>query len=994
MFDAGALIFKLQTIGAQVFKQDQADAKSAVEKTGQAAQDAKPKIDELGKSTDESGKKAKSAKAPLDEQAKATEEVGEQSRKAKPKQDEQKKSAEQQAEAAKKLSIAMLAAGTAVAAMVALAVVKSTEFDSAMSNVRAATMATADEQKQLGEAALKAGGDTKYSASEAAAAEEELAKAGLSVSEVVGGSLNGALALAAAGQLQVARSAEIMATTLKQYHLEASQSSHVSDLLAAGAGKAQGSVDDLALALQYVGPVAAGLGISVEETTGALALFASQGQIGERAGTGLRGVLMSLTSPSALAAKTMKEYGVEIFDSNGKMKSLAAVSQELQGAFGGLTEAERSAALGRIFGNEQITAARVLYEGGAAAVKEWTAAVDETGYAAQQAAMRQDNLAGDVEKLGGAFDTALIRSGSAANDVLRGLVQGVTAMVDMFSEAPQPIQSTALVLGVATAAILLFGGGAVGLRVKFIELKAQLDATNVSMGRTALVGGAAGLALTGIVTIVALLAAKQAEAAQVAESYADTIDKSTGKVSRAARDVAIKELTKGGDLLSFNWQSAADAADKLGVSLDTLTDAALGNKDASAELARYYKALGGDQNELNKLMSETGMNAVELRLALEAMTNGVDRQNTAIKEGTKLTDQRSRAEGDAADATNDGADAAQTATDAYLDEAQSVDDLARKLSDLLDTIGKANQANQDAISSNIDYQDALAKVNEQITMIQEGQDGYAATLDVTTQAGRDNMSMLQELAKNAWDMSTAQLQLDGDTAGFTARLEDARGKLIAAGEAMGYSHDQAVNLANSILAIPSQKQIDVIAQTQSAQNAVDRFVYLNDGRRVTVFVDAEGGQSFRVGSTTVSPGYADGAVVRYNAAGNIYRSENHVAQIARAGDMRVWAEPETGGETYVPHALSKRGRAEAIMQETASIFGGTYIPGGAAFNADGSASASRSASGDGQVVALLERIATPDGANAVVLLLQRIAAAVESGRRDPKSDAWNAAQFL
>ncbi|MBR7560277.1 phage tail tape measure protein, partial [Mycobacterium tuberculosis] len=80
-----------------------------------------------------------------------------------------------------------------------------------------------------GEAALDAGADTAYSASEAAAAQEELAKAGQSVSQIIGGSLNGALALAAAGQLQVARSAEIMATTLTQFRIPAEQAAHVSD---------------------------------------------------------------------------------------------------------------------------------------------------------------------------------------------------------------------------------------------------------------------------------------------------------------------------------------------------------------------------------------------------------------------------------------------------------------------------------------------------------------------------------------------------------------------------------------------------------------------------------------------------------------------------------------------------------------------------------------------------------------------------------------------
>jgi hypothetical protein len=63
--------------------------------------------------------------------------------------------------------------------------------------------------------------------------------------------------------------------------------------------------------------------------------------------------------------------------------------------------------------------------------------------------------------------------------------------------------------------------------------------------------------------------------------------------------------------------------------------------------------------------------------------------------------------------------------------------------------------------------------------------------------------------------------------------------------------------------------------------------------------------------------------------------EQHVAQMARAGAWRVWAEPETGGESYIPHAASKRGRSEQILAETASLFGGTYIPAGAQQFADG-----------------------------------------------------------
>ncbi len=139
------------------------------------------------------------------------------------------------------------------------------------------------------------------------------------------------------------------------------------------------------------------------------------------------------------ASKELAKYNIQVYDANGKMLGAAGVAQQLKEKLGGLTDQERLAALGRIFGNEALSAATLLYEGGADAVSKWTSEVDDSGYAAEQAAMRQDNLAGDIEKLGGAFDTALIKSGSAANDALREMVQSVTALVDWFTELPDSV---------------------------------------------------------------------------------------------------------------------------------------------------------------------------------------------------------------------------------------------------------------------------------------------------------------------------------------------------------------------------------------------------------------------------------------------------------------------------------------------------------------------------------------------------------------------------
>ena len=971
-FDAGALIFKIQTAGYQTFEQQMDAADRKVQQVGRSGAEAAPKVEKTGTAIEQTGRQAQSAKGPLEENAKSTKKVGDESASAAPKQDKQKYSTEQQADAAKKLSTALTLTGVAIAAVVGLSVAKWTEFDQAMSNTSAAVMATAQEQKTLSEAALQAGADTAYSATEAANAQEELAKAGMEVSDIVGGSLNGALALAAAGQLQVARSAEIMATTLKQFKLPAEQAAHVSDVLAAGAGKAQGSVDDLALALSYVGPVAAGLGISLEETGGSLAYLASQGILGEKAGTGLRGVLMSLTAPSKVATETMGQYGIEIFDAQGNMKSLAEVSQILKARLGGLTEAERSAALGRIFGNEQITTARILYEGGAAAIEDWTDKVNDSGYAAEQAAMRQDNLAGDVEKLGGAFDTALIRTGSGANDVLREMVQSVTALVDWYGELPAPVQATALGLGVATAAMALFAGGAVALRVKFIELKAQLDATNASMGKTALVGAAAGVALTGIITVVAILAQKQAEARAKAQAYADALDSG----GDAARKLAESNLQVDKTLLWANFGNAYDNADKLGISLDLVTDAASGNAAALEELNGILDVATGGGAAAQEMADKLGISLLDLSQSAGTLRDQVAEETSAQERATELREQATRA-------TERNETSVASAADAYMQAAENTSDLNNELQKLIDTINEANGVGQDAISKNIDYRDALAGVDETIQKARDGVEGYALSLDQGTQVGRDNMAMLVDMAKSAQDAAGAQFELDGNTDQYRATLEASRQALVDRAQQLGANADEAGALADQIFRIPSDTEWRMIAETADAKARINDVIQLidrNSYRTITLNVQTNESQIRFAGGNTASS-YADGGVVTYHADG----SENHAAQIARAGEWRVWAEPETGGESYIPHALSKRGRADQIMAQTASILGGTYIPAGASTFAQGSPVSG--SQGSSSIEALADRIVAALFARPAVQITE-----VNPVHRDPMSEAWQDAQ--
>jgi TP901 family phage tail tape measure protein len=399
------------------------------------------------------------------------------------------------------------AVGLAAAAGLGIAVAAAARFDSSMSKVQAATHETSANMDLLRAAAIKAGADTVFSATEAADAITALSKAGVQTKDILSGGLAGSLSLASAGELDVASAAEIAATAMTQFGLSGKDIPHIADLLAAAAGKAQGDVTDMANSLKYVGPVAHQMGISIEETTGVIAELASQGILGEQAGTSLRGMLTALTSPSKQAAQEMKNLGINLYDSTGKFVGMRGIAEQLGSTMGKLTNAERDQALGRIFGNEQITAARILYAGGAEAVDKWTSAVNDQGYAAETAAIKMDNLKGDLEQLRGSFETALIGLGEGDQGALRSLVQHLTDAVNAFNDLPGPAKdATTALLGITavTGGALWFGSKVLkGIAETRVALKGLgVEATTT---RGALVGLTKGLEFVAIIEGVNLL---------------------------------------------------------------------------------------------------------------------------------------------------------------------------------------------------------------------------------------------------------------------------------------------------------------------------------------------------------------------------------------------------------------------------------------------------------------------------------------------------------
>lgn len=743
--------------------------------------------------------------------------------------------------------------GGLIAAGIGIAVAKYAEFDAAMSNVVATGEDAAANQDALRQAAMEAGASTVFSATESANAIEELAKAGITAADTLSGGLTGSLDLAAAGGLGVADAASIMATAMTQFSVKGSQATHVADLLAAGAGKAQGDVSDLSMALGQAGLVANATGLSIEETTGGLAAFASAGLLGSDAGTSFKSMLQRLTPQSAEAQRVMDELGISAYDAGGNFIGLANFAGNLQDKMRGLTPEARQAAMATIFGSDAVRAATILYNQGADGIRRWTSDVNDQGYAAQVAAQRLNNLQGDVEGLGGALDTALIQTGSGANDTLRALTSAATGAVTWFSELPAPVQQAGLYLGAAAAAVGLFGGGAMVAVPKIVALKAAVDGTSFSLRGMTLAAGGVTIGLAAVLAVVAAVASEQAKAKAQAEGYVSTLEEGSQRVTAATREMTKANLAATSSWLMFERQSAYSGAEKLGLSLETVTDAAMGQVDALEQLSSVIKAGNGDTAEAQKLADKLGLSLGDVSAASTAVSQGVLGQAGSLEKAIEMSRQKAAADDQLTDSASGAAEAAVTAGSAYLEAADNTAELTEELDKLIASFNEANGVGQDAVTTNARWKESLAGISTDVKTQRDEYEklngslyGFSLSLDENTTSGSANAAMLAGVAHDAQAAAAAQFEVDKANVGAKAATDNYSGTLAAQRQAFvdsatgaGYNADEVQRLADKVFALPPQRSVEILAQTAAASDATAAFKRMWEGiQNRTVFLNA------------------------------------------------------------------------------------------------------------------------------------------------------------
>lgn len=304
------------------------------------------------------------------------------------------------------------------------------EYEATMSKVQAITNSTGAEMEQMSELALELGAKTSKSALESAEAMTFMGYAGWDTKEILAG-LPGVIDLSIASGEDLARVSDIVTDNLTAFGKSAEDAGYYADVLSYASSNANVTVDSLGEALKYVAPVATGAGVSMEETVAMVSLLGDAGIKGSQAGTTLRSVILNLTGANEKASKKLKELGVDIYDNNGKMRSMTDIlgdlSDKLVDADGNVDTATASLLVGKT----AVSGFTALLQTGDEKLGAFSKALENsTGTADRMASTMQNNLKGSLEELGGALETVGLKLYDKVKQPIKDVIDGVTDLVE------------------------------------------------------------------------------------------------------------------------------------------------------------------------------------------------------------------------------------------------------------------------------------------------------------------------------------------------------------------------------------------------------------------------------------------------------------------------------------------------------------------------------------------------------------------------------------
>ncbi|MGS5274310.1 phage tail tape measure protein, partial [Escherichia coli] len=403
-------------------------------------------------------------------------------------------------------------------------------FGKEMSRVQALTRIdkNSPQFKALREQALKLGSETQFTASDAASGQSFLAMAGFTP-QAIQAALPGVLNMALAGGVELGETADIGSNILTQFNLTADQMDRVGDTLTAAFTRTNTDLRALGETMKYTGPVAAKLGISLEEAAAMAGMLANNGLRGSDAGTAMRASLSRLASPPKAAADALKELGVSVADARGKMRPMEDVLLDLYKAAQKYGQVDQVSFFKDIAGEEAFVGLQTLVAAaGSGELQKLTRELQGArGEADRVAKVMADNLDGDLKNLDSAWEGLRIRISDLVDGPLRSVTQWLTRVLEKITSLAQahPVLTRQLLIAGGALLAMTATIGSLSLVIgvlygKLATLRLGFDILTRSMnvirvlpalwgmvtGSVSLLGGAIGALFSPVGLIVAALA--------------------------------------------------------------------------------------------------------------------------------------------------------------------------------------------------------------------------------------------------------------------------------------------------------------------------------------------------------------------------------------------------------------------------------------------------------------------------------------------------------
>lgn len=553
------------------------------------------------------------------------------------------------------------------------------DFEETMSTVEALSQSNTREMAALSDQAKELGANTKFTAKEAGDAMGYMAMAGWDATDMLNG-MDGVLQLAAASGEDLAMVSDIVTDSLSAFGLTAADTAHFSDVLAAAATNSNTNVSIMGETFKMSASVAGALGYSIEDVSVAMGLMANSGVKGSIAGTALRNTFNGLLEGVTLTGAAFGEYEYSAVKADGTMKDFGSTIDELRGYFDQMTEAERVNNAIAIAGQRGYNGLLAILSATDADYASLTNSINNcTGAAQRMAAVKLDNMNGQLTLMNSAWDALKTTIGEQFIPEMRGLYEigtdvfsGINEFVKANPGVVKGIAAAALVIGTVTVALTAYAAGAKIAAAATALLSAAIPGVNIIMGVTAAIAGVVGIVTAlataaddGVPSVKELTTAAQdmgeamneasasyKENASQALATAELAEVYIGKLKEI--EAATNGNTEGNQEyqntlalllrtmpeLSDSISQTTDQYGRVTYTLETSTDALMANAEAwkkNAEAQAYQEYLNSLYDEYNGVMLEAAENSIKLTQAQTKLETAEKNRDAALARMNELS---------------------------------------------------------------------------------------------------------------------------------------------------------------------------------------------------------------------------------------------------------------------------------------------------------------------------------------------------------------------